>query len=192
MFRTNSLETALQIAQEHADRDGATRYVGRSVHGSYFGDDRREELEAVGVPLTQQQTVTPTAAAAEAQSAAKWRATVAAADALLEEIAAATPDDGDAATLAASLSATANDADAPTEEDAPRVFWCCPDCQSVRVEAQMWVDPNTFDISNDTDRYRWCNACEEAGENGEKKTLDQLPWAETLEGRSGDNEPCDV
>ncbi len=50
--------------------------------------------------------------------------------------------------------------------------YVCPECYSDDVLCQMWVNPNTREILDDTDRYRWCNACEERTGDGELKYLE--------------------
>lgn len=43
----------------------------------------------------------------------------------------------------------------------------CPRCGSDRVQLQMWVDANTKEVFDDTERYAWCNQCEDDGNDGE-------------------------
>jgi hypothetical protein len=52
------------------------------------------------------------------------------------------------------------------------VKYLCPECGSDDVQCQMWVNPNTRKILEDTDRYRWCIACEERTGDGELKYLE--------------------
>lgn len=59
--------------------------------------------------------------------------------------------------------------------------FCCPECKSSRVLAQMWVDANTEEVLDDTGRYYWCNNCEANSEDGELKSLDVVCRRETLE-----------
>lgn len=61
-------------------------------------------------------------------------------------------------------------------------FWACPVCKSHRVQAQMWVRVNTEEVIDDTERYYWCDACEEDRGDGETDHLIELPAAETREG----------
>lgn len=62
---------------------------------------------------------------------------------------------------------------------------CCPVCKSQRVQFQTWVHVNIGVLSDDTERYCWCNACEEEGNDGEIDYGDcvNLNPAETREGR---------
>lgn len=49
----------------------------------------------------------------------------------------------------------------------PILVHACPECKSVRVEMQVWANPNTGAIGVDTERYSWCNHCDESGDAGE-------------------------
>lgn len=74
------------------------------------------------------------------------------------------------------------------------VVWACPDCKSSVVQAQMWVMANTHEVLDDTERYYWCNNCESEDEDGaigdgEKKSLIELKWSETKEGKEGQQPP---
>jgi hypothetical protein len=81
------------------------------------------------------------------------------------------------------------------------IVWACPDCHSSNVQAQMWVRANTHEVLDDTERYYWCDECEEGceltdeeieqgfGGDGEKSTLIELKWSETKEGKEGQKPP---
>ena len=66
-------------------------------------------------------------------------------------------------------------------QDPDEIVVACPTCKSVRVLDQAWVDPNTDEVSDTCDRYRWFNACEEDGNDGEHKYLEQMKRSETRE-----------
>lgn len=70
-----------------------------------------------------------------------------------------------------------------------RHYWCCPDCDSVNVEMQVWANPNTREISDDTERYSWCHNCDTELEY--RNGLRERPWSETAEGKAGEPEPED-
>lgn len=67
------------------------------------------------------------------------------------------------------------------------LVWACPDCHSSNVQCQMWVDPNTMEVFDDTEIYSWCFACEQHGTgedfagDGEKKHLTRIKRSETRE-----------
>ncbi len=45
----------------------------------------------------------------------------------------------------------------------------CPVCRCADIQGQFWVRINTDppEVLDDTDRYRWCDGCEERGMDGE-------------------------
>jgi hypothetical protein len=72
----------------------------------------------------------------------------------------------------------------PITSTEPEMLYACPNCKSHRVQSQMWVSTNTGEVLSDTDRYAWCQACEDDGRDGEIRSQDLLliPAAETREG----------
>lgn len=50
--------------------------------------------------------------------------------------------------------------------------WRCCYCGSDHVQCQMWVDANTGEVLDATERYSWCNQCDDEGRDGEQKYLE--------------------
>jgi hypothetical protein len=63
---------------------------------------------------------------------------------------------------------------------------CCPVCRSHRLQFQVWVRINSREMLDDTERYCWCDACDEDGNSGEIEYGEclELPANETREGTS--------
>lgn len=72
-----------------------------------------------------------------------------------------------------------------TASNPDEIVWCCPECHSVQVQRQMWVDPNTDEVVGDTERYSWCDHC-----SAELNHLARLTRAETLDGLQVESDEC--
>ena len=68
-------------------------------------------------------------------------------------------------------------------EDPDQMVLACPECKSSNVQSQYWVHENTREVLDPTERYSWCNNCEEAGNPGEIRFVDlvYIKRSETFE-----------